>query len=446
LSEEPSRVQRSKRLIFLLAGLMLIACCVGAGLLANLMGYTNSPSRFQPSGCPDLFRLDVTPDADDSIPPDKHVPAEARPVMTPSPTWTPQAPPAACARGLPVLPTEVVLEQANTWISDFSLSPSGLQMALATEDGIYALDLRSGTRRQVAPAAKDAWYYLRFWAGEDWLFIDQYKNAAGGKGRTFRLDIRSGRQTDYDERWQFDRVGEEQFDQRFYTGWQAAEALDVSAEQVCQAVRKGWLSTVLAADGSWLLPRETLLDKGANVVRVAYPQMLPSTDATALRQPTSDVRAIFADTRAAPPNTHGFWYWPYVLVLTGRSSSPQNVLLYVNTPEQWAGSAVVPNEVQLWVGMSEKRADAHPDFAVALDPCPNADAEDQRYVLYRKGHAGGSAVPIGYLPYAAWDDLRSPSPQRRFSWMVWSPDRAYIYLWRESVSEYSISRVRLPEQ
>jgi hypothetical protein len=383
--------------------------------------------------CANLFRTE--PQQDDSLPPEPHTPSEAQDALLPRIVTMPEVDEdlmqsLTCQEGLPLLPTEPVTEGPGETASHFRVSPSGEQLAhyvfLSEEDSKVALhNLVTGERRLL----EDHEEFLLSWLNETHLFL--LHRDSSSSSQPYLLDTTTGDTTDFSVRWQYDAPEAARFAGPLYTGWQAAEVLDVSKERICSAVRLRQLHTVQASDGTLLLQRDELLEQGGGLVRKEYPDLLTSNEIAALRSAAQEVQLLHTDWNEAPTYQTS---WPYTLVLRGLPRSPHNLLVRVNSESLWAGLEPVPNQRRIYREDRQWWADDHPDFLVAPNLCPGTQNDGYRYVLYRKPADDSSPHPLGIIPY----------PIGQGSEIVWSPDEEFIYINQEAFGRHSVSRVRLP--
>lgn len=387
--------------------------------------------------CVDLFRRETPPG--DSIPGDPHTPPEAEATsplyVTPQPMATPP-PEVDCRRALVAMPVELVAGVPGNLRSFFRLSPSGRYIAIQqyTEDRLTVLDQITGELRDfTAPGV------AFFWTDDLHLFM--YDSASDSDRGWYSINTKTGDITTFESRWEYDKPDLSRFSRELYTGWQAASALQVRGEVICKAVREGVLHPISAADGSLLLHRDELLERGVDLVRGEYSDLISSQEVTRLRESASDAVVVARFWRDAPLE-YGYENktWQRLLILTGLPEEPRNLLVHVASDVHWVDYPLIPNQERI-AGGAVRARDLHSDYFVSTDLC--ASGTDEVFVLFAKHGDGETLTALGSIPY---EDYLMYNQQGNRSEMVWSPDGGFIYIDKWLSGQYSIYRLQLPKQ
>jgi len=406
--------------ILIVCSIIYIVGIIGCGILGSAP--MNDPS------CADLFRREAS--SDDSIPGDLHTPPEAQSTLsayvTVQPTATP-CPNVDCQQAS----TQLLMEPVEGVPSDlkafFSVSPSGRYIVVQqyTEDRLIVLDQAAGERRDFnAPGV------VSFWTDDSHLFIydDQW----------YSINTETGRTTVFEPRWEYNQPDLSRFTRDVYTGWQAAFALQVKDEAICDAVRAGVLHPMPASDGSLVLRRGELLEHGAEIVQGEYRELISSQEVIQLRE-SADNLVVVERYWVDAPLEYGYENktWQKLLILTGLPKKPQNLIIHVASKIHWTGYPSIPNEERI-AGGAIRGTDLHPDYLVSTELCDAGT--DKVYVLFAKGDDGETLTALGSIPYK---DYPMYNQEGNRSEMVWSPDGGFIYIDEWLDGEYSIYRLHL---
>jgi hypothetical protein len=407
---------------------ILIACStiylvgiVGCGILGGRA--VNDPR------CADLFRRE-TPRSD-SIPGDLHTPPEAEATLSAyvalQPTATPW-PNVDCQQASVQLLMETVEGVPSDLKAFFDVSPSGRHIAIQqyTEDRLIVLDQVTGERRDfIAPGV------AFFWTDDSHLFISDEQ--------WYSINTETGLTTSFESRWEYNQPDLSRFTRDVYTGWQAASALQVKDEAICDAVREGVLHPIPASDGSLLLRRDELLEHGAEIVRDAYSELISSQEVTRLRE-SADNAVVVERYWIDAPLEYGYENktWQKLLILTGLPKKPRNLIVHVASKIHWTGYPLIPNEERIAGGAIRGR-DLHPDYLVSTELC--AAGTDKVFVLFAKDDDGEGLTALGSISYK---DYQMYNQEGNRSEMVWSPDGGFIYISEWLDGQYSIYRLQLP--
>jgi hypothetical protein len=321
-------------------------------------------------------------------------------------------------------------------MATFQLSPNGEQIAIFpfTGDKLTLIDLTTGVDKTLKTPGMPF-----FWSDETHLFI----LGDSDKQQPWRaLDIVTEQTVRFVERWEYNSPKLGLFSFQLYTGWQAASALQVSNDTICNAVRSGKLHPITAADGSLLLERDELLEHGTEIVRGEYDDELLSSEEIANLLDKADsvvsVNRVWFSTPLEPGYDYGTWQ--RMLIVTGLPESPHDAIIYVGSEEHWLNYPTTVNQERI-AGGRLQRSDTHPDFFVSADLCVQSDS-DKNYILYRKSSDGKSLAPVGSIPFTEYPRYSESGRSE----MVWSPDRQSIYIDEWSKGQYHIFQLILPER
>jgi hypothetical protein len=399
-------------------------CVVGVMGCGSLIGGQND---YPP--CAGLFPRE-TPHSPD-IPGDPHTPPEAQATLqayvTLQPTATPW-PNVDCRQASIQLPMQPVKGVPSDLEAFLSVSPSGRYVTIMqyTEDKLIVLDQVTGIRRDfTAPGVQ------KFWTDDSRLFIhdDQW----------YSIDTETGQTLYFESRWEYDQPDQSRFTRDVYTGWQAASALQVKDEVVCDAVREGVLHPIPASDGSLLLRRGELLEHGTGIVRDEYSELIPSQEVSRLRE-NADNAVVVERYWIDAPLEYGYESktWQQLLILTGLAEEPHNLIVHVASEIHWTGYPLVPNEERIAGGAIRGR-DLHSGYLVSTELC--ATGTDKVFVLFAKDDDGETLTALGSISY---EDYQMYNQEGNRSEMVWSPDGGFIYIDRWLDGQYTVYRLQLP--
>jgi hypothetical protein len=408
--------------------------------------YLITPEYERSTICKGLFV--IKDPADDSGPFDPHIPVEAQasePTPMPRTEWTTRSEAASdCVDGLPLLSVDTIIEGPGGF-AFFRISPSGRQLVSLTwggpADGVHILDLEASRSRRLMGGSNRP----HAWLSEDLLLMQADTKRIDPKTTASTLewyvyDIRRDERIRLDLRYEYHGLDAQRFTGPYYTGWQAARLLALPVDTICRAARRGTLQSTVAADGSLLLSRDDLLNKGPSLVRAWQPILISTDEIVALRRMARDVYVIKRpDTNRPLPQWSGGGAnfpsnWSHSLVLLGLPGRPSNVLVHVDSTRHWEGYPLVANQVRVDSGAIESRSpDPDSGYVLRRDACHDPRTPGYRHVLYR--HANEDLVPVGLIPF--------PSDAYEAQ-LFWSPDGGSLYFDQEAFGRYSISRLHLP--
>ena len=380
--------------------------------------------------CQGLFRTVPTPSSNDSYPPDRYIPPEAQNAIghryfSDLETALVEQYSLTCQPDLEVLSSETVEEGPASHFGTMLLSPSGRLIAMAIccgEDSrIEILDLATHSRQKIS----GAYAYLAFWSSETELFTSDIDDEAT---KLTHLDIVTGENVPYTVLWHYDGPDPERMAGEFYTGWQAAEVLEVSNEAICRAANTRNLSTVLASDGSALITRDKLLEVGPQLVRDEYSSLISREMVVEMKNLSKSVHGGRSRWRNSPVQQVD---WGYALIFDDLSGPHQRTIVFTSDETLLTGIPLVESSVRIYHHGWKESLDASANFFVAPNLCQIEGTYQS--VLYRRGRNDSPPVALGILPYPHSDAASAD----------WSSDNKYIYIQQFAFGRYSISRVDL---
>jgi hypothetical protein len=410
-----------------------ICSAVCATVIAACAALSTNP--MDDPACAGLFRCE-TPlvDSDFCSP---HVPPEAvatSPLyVTPQPTATP-LPEVDCLRASVELSVERVDNVPESLKAFFQLSPTGRYIAIQqyTGDRLIVLDQETGEHREFTASGVPF-----FWTDETHLFMSDSTSQSGSSWYSINID--SGEITSFESRWEYDGPDLSRLTRELYTGWQAASALQVPNDVVCNAVRDGILHPEARQDGSLLLHRGELLEHGVEIVRDEYDELISSQQVARLRESASNavvVERFWIDA----PLERGYenQSWQRLLILSGLPEEPRNLVVHVASKAHWIDCPLIPNQQRI-AGGAIRDEDPRSNYLVSSDLCTSPAGES--FVLFESNTDAGVLTALGRIPYREYMMYNQDGNR---SQMVWSPDGGFIYIDEWLNGQYGIYRLKLP--
>jgi hypothetical protein len=366
-----------------------------------------------------------------------HVPPEAvatSPLyVTPQPTATP-LPEVDCLRASGELPVERVDHVPESLKAFFQLSPTGRYIAIQqyTEDRLIVLDQETGEHREFTASGVPF-----FWTDETHLFMSDSTSQSGSSWYSINTD--SGEITSFESRWEYEGPELARLTRELYTGWQAAWALQVPNEVVCNAVLNDTLHAEASQDGSLLLHRGELLERGVEIVRDEYNELISPQQIARLRESAGNAVVIERFWIDAPlERGYENRTWRRLLILFGLPEEPWNLIVHVASESHWADYPLIPNQHRI-AGRAIRNENPLSDYFVSSDLCTSDAGES--FVLFESNTDNGVLTALGRIPY---QEYMMYNQDGNWSQMVWSPTADSIYIDEWLNGQYRIYRLKLP--